>query len=119
MNEAQKNTMNVLRNNSIPCCYELSKVECTVTWLEVNGCHTPTFQLGGHALDTDISVETADHEDFEYYEQNYGSELEEGRYYYYDGELYHDEMSPYREHDEFSQFIASEVNARIWDLNNG
>ena len=116
MSEA-KSTAEFLRNTSIPVAHELNNIECAVNWETEGNVHTPKFNLGGYELKINITIETADPEDFEGYEEMYGYELEEGVYYYCDGECYFPEMNPHREGDEFSEFIAAEVNERISELN--
>ena len=116
MNESTKKTMELFKASGIPFTHELSKVECTVIWTTEDDVHIPEFTIGGYKLNTNITVEKADPDDFEGYEEMYGDELEEGRYYYCDGECYHWEMR-YREGDVCSEFIADEVNGRVSELN--
>ena len=109
-------TMELLRKSGIPVTHELNKVQCTVTWTVEGEVHFPKFNIGGYELKTNITVEKPDSDDIVGYEAMYGYELEEGRYYYCDEECYYSEMQ-YREGDEFSEFMAAEVDERVSELN--
>lgn len=89
-------------------------------WRKVNNSYYPIITIDGIEAECDLQITTPQtDEDLQEYQEQYGFEIEYGRWYYFDGECYHNEYDDNpNPHNPFRVFMAEEVDSALFKLNN-